>query len=934
MNTRKALGIFTGRDHGDTFLSDPRAAAHFERMAAARQSEILRKQQEPAVSMPHARLALDKASEATRTALLDATSPLVDKFSAYQTAKKHASQVGADGGLRALAQHLRVQWESDPDGFFSAADLVRMREHFGKSFGRTAAVEVLSNAIPRVGVGDLPVRRLAQMATQIRTQADYEALCRRAGIDGSRPDQVRARAYLRALVRRAAEGDDVMQPDVNEQQGAQLSGIPADDGGGVLSGADPQVTQLHAQASLPSERQVTAAVLDANVVKLAGYSLFINDNDHVELRTPRGASREAPISKLGFVVRDFLKIAQGANFEPSVNEQQDPYVKIDETEGGDVIGKDSTSDESATDAIVPSGKPKAQHPMQSNSGTSRSEGDLGTDSAGDDPTWGNPALSGAHSSDPHSQSGTSFSERDLGPDRQQDTPEWESPGPIITSREARLDDSPFLVGSDPAERYRQARENRPSARLLEGIADESGWLARRVLAQFEETEEEVQTDDTDVVKEAARSTVRLRDDVFQIGDGFVDRTADSKLIYTFGYDQKLGQPHLLEMQRYVDTCCGGVRAYRVASVSQMSPGVVRAIVIEAQAEAAPMFGGDDGEGGFEEKREAVRRAMGKVVVGADFGNDAAGMGSDYEGTLLGKEGAEKMVPNPNPKGRSEMVTESYAKAWKAQQGGGTTPRYEEPALPPAPEWATQHSPYDKPDVLPTKKNLGAPSPEHEQRMQEYEQSKQQALTPKLGPGPEEPPRDDTALREELEQAGWTSPKSADAPEGWSGTVEEMIDKHPEIDNPFALANWMKDKGYESHEKESSVQPVRDVASPSGPHEGTQKAIKPVRDVPSLDPKGQPSQPKQGARISEGWGEGGEYKRDIEAENAQEVWELHRGLGGEAPDFAALQQQQQAQMSAPVEPRQDEGGQARLPEPEPETMNAQQQQMQQPAAPKK
>ena len=36
-----------------------------------------------------------------------------------------------------------------------------------------------------------------------------------------------------------------------------------------------------------------------------------------------------------------------------------------------------------------------------------------------------------------------------------------------------------------------------------------------------------------------------------------------------------------------------------------------------------------------------------------------------------------------------------------------------------------------------------------------------------------------------------------APEGWEGTVKAMKDE-PGIDNPWALAHWMKNKGYKSH----------------------------------------------------------------------------------------------------------------------------------------
>lgn len=45
-----------------------------------------------------------------------------------------------------------------------------------------------------------------------------------------------------------------------------------------------------------------------------------------------------------------------------------------------------------------------------------------------------------------------------------------------------------------------------------------------------------------------------------------------------------------------------------------------------------------------------------------------------------------------------------------------------------------------------------------------------------------------------------------APKGWEGTVKKMK-KHPEIDNPWALANYMKKKGYKSHVKEENVDEV-------------------------------------------------------------------------------------------------------------------------------
>jgi len=43
----------------------------------------------------------------------------------------------------------------------------------------------------------------------------------------------------------------------------------------------------------------------------------------------------------------------------------------------------------------------------------------------------------------------------------------------------------------------------------------------------------------------------------------------------------------------------------------------------------------------------------------------------------------------------------------------------------------------------------------------------------------------------------TPPVAEKAPEGWEGTVKAMKDE-PGIDNPWALAHWMKNKGYKSH----------------------------------------------------------------------------------------------------------------------------------------
>ena len=45
--------------------------------------------------------------------------------------------------------------------------------------------------------------------------------------------------------------------------------------------------------------------------------------------------------------------------------------------------------------------------------------------------------------------------------------------------------------------------------------------------------------------------------------------------------------------------------------------------------------------------------------------------------------------------------------------------------------------------------------------------------------------------------------SEKSPEGFEGTVKAMK-KHKDIDNPYALAHHMKDKGYKSHRKKDGT----------------------------------------------------------------------------------------------------------------------------------
>lgn len=54
------------------------------------------------------------------------------------------------------------------------------------------------------------------------------------------------------------------------------------------------------------------------------------------------------------------------------------------------------------------------------------------------------------------------------------------------------------------------------------------------------------------------------------------------------------------------------------------------------------------------------------------------------------------------------------------------------------------------------------------------------------------------LREMIEEV-----LNEEAPAGWEGTVKAMK-KHKDIDNPWALSHWMKNKGYKSHKRQDEI----------------------------------------------------------------------------------------------------------------------------------
>jgi len=68
-----------------------------------------------------------------------------------------------------------------------------------------------------------------------------------------------------------------------------------------------------------------------------------------------------------------------------------------------------------------------------------------------------------------------------------------------------------------------------------------------------------------------------------------------------------------------------------------------------------------------------------------------------------------------------------------------------------------------------------------------------------------------------------------APEGWEGTVKAMK-KHKDIDNPWALAHYMKGKGYKSHKKSDGSDKKEDINTNEAYINSAEDAIELLADL--------------------------------------------------------------------------------------------------------
>lgn len=136
--------------------------------------------------------------------------PVVSYFDAIQVAKS-ARVSENDIGCRALITMLENTWKKDRTASISAAKYTALVDHFKKNYPRSAVVDVLEE-VGRKGYLSLEVSKLAEIASEIQSQEDYERVILENGLQSNAPHCKKARQFILALVN--GEEEDITE---NEQ---------------------------------------------------------------------------------------------------------------------------------------------------------------------------------------------------------------------------------------------------------------------------------------------------------------------------------------------------------------------------------------------------------------------------------------------------------------------------------------------------------------------------------------------------------------------------------------------------------------------------------------------------------------------------------------------------------------------------------------------
>lgn len=215
---RQHLADLSGNSVRDYDFS--RLAAHFGKAAKARDARDLRnemnRERQVALSEPHIdmmRRAIEEAIE-KESAELNGTLPVISMFEAAQIAKGAVKEASRDVGLQNLSTHLERRWKADKQAHLSASDIITLKDHYNRNFPKSAASRVVEG-FTKSGWMDLPVGNLMDIASQIRSQKDFDYYIKEAGLHTNNPYNKKARNFILALLNeRTAQEDDDLNPTI------------------------------------------------------------------------------------------------------------------------------------------------------------------------------------------------------------------------------------------------------------------------------------------------------------------------------------------------------------------------------------------------------------------------------------------------------------------------------------------------------------------------------------------------------------------------------------------------------------------------------------------------------------------------------------------------------------------------------------------------
>lgn len=125
----------------------------------------------------------------------------VDFYGILERANKQAN--GQDRGLKLAKANAYDLWMKDPSGTLSVGDVTKFAKYWQESDAYSKVASVINSELPKVGFNTLPMAKLTRLAQQIAESNDpqkaFDNLMGIEGLDGVRPEQVRARAYIRQM---------------------------------------------------------------------------------------------------------------------------------------------------------------------------------------------------------------------------------------------------------------------------------------------------------------------------------------------------------------------------------------------------------------------------------------------------------------------------------------------------------------------------------------------------------------------------------------------------------------------------------------------------------------------------------------------------------------------------------------------------------------